>query len=149
MSQKKYPSNIIVYTNNIKSTRPIKFFDDHNVEVIERRVSRSLEPLTEKEVIKILNVSGGFQDILADRSRVYKEKIEPLLNAGEITVKELIQFIIKNPSVLRYPIIIDEKRCEIGYNDDNIRAFLPRVVKNQLFRQALDNAYDECFNNAI
>lgn len=151
MKNKKYPSSIIIYTNNNKSTRPIKFFNEHNVEVIERRVSRSSEPLTETEVLKILNAAGGFHDILADRSKVYKE-IEPLLNEGDITVKELIRFIIKNPSLLRYPIIFDEKRCEIGYNDDTIRSFLPRTIKTKLFKQALESAslyHDDFFYNVI
>ena len=151
MTHTKNPSNIIVYTSTNRQSRPInQFFEEYDVEVIERRVSRSFEPLTEKEVIKILNAAGGFHEILAERTKVYKEKIGPLLHKGEITVNELIQFIIKNPSVLRYPIIIDDKRCEVGYNVETIRAFLPRTVKNRFFKQALEYAshfQDKFYNN--
>ena len=43
-----------------------------------------------------------------------------------MSTKELISFIQKNPAVLKRPIIMDERRFLVGYNDDEIRAFIPR-----------------------
>jgi regulatory protein spx len=37
--------------------------------------------------------------------------------------------ISENPQVLRRPIIMDEKRLHVGYNEEEIRAFLPRTVR--------------------
>ena len=43
---------------------------------------------------------------------------------------ELEQLIIENPSILRRPIIIDDNKIQIGYNDDDIRVFIPRELRN-------------------
>ncbi|HER4405734.1 TPA: ArsC/Spx/MgsR family protein, partial [Streptococcus pyogenes] len=44
--------------------------------------------------------------------------------------------IAKNPSLLRRPIIMDQKRMQIGFNEDEIRAFLSRDYRKQELRQA-------------
>ena len=43
---------------------------------------------------------------------------------------ELEQLIIENPSILRRPIIIDDNKIQVGYNDDDIRVFIPRELRN-------------------
>ena len=40
------------------------------------------------------------------------------------------------PSLLRRPIIIDAKRMQIGFNEDEIRAFLPRSYRKQELKEA-------------
>ena len=42
-------------------------------------------------------------------------------------VNNLIQ---ENPRILKSPILIDEKRLQVGYKEDDIRAFLPRSIRN-------------------
>ena len=42
---------------------------------------------------------------------------------------ELINLIYKYPSLLKRPILFDNKRLQIGYNEDEIRRFLPRCVR--------------------
>jgi len=44
--------------------------------------------------------------------------------------------IEENPSLLRRPIILDAKRMQIGFNEDEIRAFLPRSYRQQELREA-------------
>ena len=46
-------------------------------------------------------------------------------------ISALIRLIEQNPSLLRGPIIIDNKRMQIGFNEDEIRAFLPRSYRKQ------------------
>ena len=52
---------------------------------------------------------------------------------------ELIQ---NNPGLLRRPIILDDKRLQVGYNEDEIRRFLPRSVRKLELQQALAS-YEE------
>ena len=40
-----------------------------------------------------------------------------------MSTNELIHFIQKNPSILKRPIMIDERRFQVGYNAEEIRAF--------------------------
>ena len=44
-----------------------------------------------------------------------------------MSTDQLIDFIIKNPSILRRPIILNEDDFQIGYDSDEIDAFIPRV----------------------
>ena len=48
----------------------------------------------------------------------------------------LIDVIEKNRSLLRRPLIVDEKRLQVGYNEDDIRKFLPRSVRKIAFQTA-------------
>lgn len=38
--------------------------------------------------------------------------------------------MIENPTIMKRPILIDEKRLEVGFNQEDIRSFLPRKVRN-------------------
>ena len=53
-----------------------------------------------------------------------------------ISVSEVLQLIEQYPSLLRRPIIIDTKRMQIGFNEDEIRAFLPRSYRKQELKEA-------------
>ncbi len=44
-------------------------------------------------------------------------------------ISELIDFVLKNPSVLKRPIIVDDRRVVVGYNEEEITVFLPRLKK--------------------
>ncbi len=46
-----------------------------------------------------------------------------------IPLQQLYELIQEYPGLLRRPIIIDEKRLQVGYNEDEIRRFLPRKVR--------------------
>ena len=37
---------------------------------------------------------------------------------------------METPRILKSPILVDEKRLQVGYKEDDIRAFLPRSVRN-------------------
>lgn len=47
----------------------------------------------------------------------------------DLSLKELLGLINQNPSLIRYPLIVDEQRLQIGYNADDIRQFIPREVR--------------------
>ena len=36
----------------------------------------------------------------------------------------------ETPRILKSPILVDDKRLQVGYKEDDIRAFLPRSVRN-------------------
>ena len=55
---------------------------------------------------------------------------------ASISVSELLHLIEQHPSLLRRPIIIDAKRMQIGFNEDEIRAFLPRSYRKQELKEA-------------
>lgn len=56
-----------------------------------------------------------------------------------MSINELIHFIQKNPSILKRPIMIDERRFQVGYNAEEIRAFIPRELRKLAECQKFDN----------
>ncbi len=58
------------------------------------------------------------------------------IDVDSISVSELLRLIEQYPSLLRRPIIIDDKRMQIGFNEDEIRAFLSRSYRKQELKEA-------------
>lgn len=85
------------------------------------------EPLSTTEIKSILRMTeNGTEDIVSTRSKAYSELDVEL---SEIPLNDFFTMIQKQPGLLRRPIIIDDKRLQIGYNEDEIRRFLPREVR--------------------
>lgn len=75
----------------------------------------------------------GTDEIISTRSKIF-QKLNIDLDA--LPLQQLFDLIQKNPGLLRRPIILDEKRLQVGYNEDEIRRFLPRKVRTFQLREA-------------
>ena len=64
------------------------------------------------------------EDIISTKSKIVKESG---VDIDGMTIKELIAFIKENPSALKRPIIVDDRRIQVGYNPDEIRSFIPHA----------------------
>ena len=72
------------------------------------------EPLNIDEIKNILRMTeDGTEDIISKRSKAYSKLNVDL---DELPMKQLYKLISKNPGLLRRPIIVDEKRLQVGYN---------------------------------
>ena len=98
-----------------------KWFDQYKIPYSEKNIF-SIK-LSKEDIFKMLaNSENGFEDIISTRSKVFKEKhLEP----DNMSIQELVNFIIDNPSVLKRPIIINENELQVGYNNEDITIFLP------------------------
>ena len=47
----------------------------------------------------------------------------------DMKMSELKQFIIDHPSVLKRPIILDGEKMQVGYNEEEIRVFIPKRLR--------------------
>lgn len=111
----------------------------HDVDFQEHNIITS--PLSREELLAILSFTeNGTEDIISTRSKVF-QKLD--IDIDELSIMDLIDLIAKNPSLLRRPIIMDSKRMQIGFNEDEIRAFLPRDYRKQELRQATIKAVIE------
>ncbi|GAB2024757.1 transcriptional regulator Spx [Lactovum odontotermitis] len=97
----------------------------HHIAFEERNIIA--EPLSREEVKRILmRCDDGLEGLISTRSRVVKTLGVEL---EDIPLSRAIKIISENPQVLRRPIIMDEKRLHVGYNEEEIRTFLPRAVR--------------------
>src|SRR5699024_5752217 len=92
------------------------------------------ESLTLDEIKEILRMTeDGTDEIISTRSKVF-QKLD--VDIDQLPLKDLFHLIQKNPGLLRRPIILDAKRLQVGYNEDEIRRFLPRKVRTFQLREA-------------
>lgn len=85
------------------------------------------EPLTRDEIKNILRMTeDGTEEIISTRSKLFSELD---ISLDDLSLGELIEMIQKQPALLKRPLMIDEKRMQVGYNEDEIRRFLPHEVR--------------------
>ena len=116
---------IKIYTSpSCSSCRKVKkWFKDQDIPYVEKNIFAA--SLNENELKEILIKSeNGTEDIISPRSKIVKESGVDL---ESMTIKELINFIRNNPSVLKRPIMVDDHRIQVGYNSEEIRTFIPRA----------------------
>lgn len=92
------------------------------------------EPITKEEILQILaKTENGVESIISSKNR-YAKALD--YNIDELSLNEVIALIQENPRILKSPILIDDKRLQVGYKEDDIRAFLPRAIRNVENEQA-------------
>ncbi|SIS47808.1 transcriptional regulator SpxA [Salimicrobium flavidum] len=125
---------VTLYTSpSCTSCRKAKaWLEEHNIDYTERNIFS--EPLTIDEIKEILRMTeDGTEEIISKRSKVF-QKMDT--DFDQLPMQELFDLIQENPGLLRRPIIIDDKRLQVGYNEDEIRRFLPRSVRTFQLKEA-------------
>lgn len=108
------------------------WLEKHDIPYKERNIFS--EPLTKDELVQILRMTeNGTEEIISTRSRAF-QKLK--INLDELSIDKLLDLVEKNPSLLRRPIIMDDRRLQVGYNEDEIRRFLPRKVRRLELEEA-------------
>ena len=85
------------------------------------------EPLTKNEIKEILMLTDeGTEEIISYRSQAFQALD---IEIDTLSMAELLDLFIEEPSLIRRPIIMDDRRLQVGFNDEEIRMFLPREVR--------------------
>ncbi|MFC6206166.1 transcriptional regulator SpxA [Levilactobacillus tongjiangensis] len=101
------------------------WFEEHGIAYREQNIFS--EPLTIDQIKSILRLTeDGTEEIVSTRSKAYQELTVDL---DDLPLRELYDLIQKNPGILRRPIMVDDKRLQVGFNEEEIRRFLPRQVR--------------------
>ena len=101
------------------------WLEENAIPYKERNVFK--EPLTRDEIKNILRMTeDGTEEIISTRSKLFSELD---ISLDDLSLGELIEMIQKQPALLKRPLMIDEKRMQVGYNEDEIRRFLPHEVR--------------------
>ncbi|EOL47690.1 transcriptional regulator SpxA [Enterococcus caccae] len=121
-------------TNSCTSCRKARrWLIDHDIPFEEKNFGTTPITLDELKNILILTEEGT-EDIISIRSKVF-QKLD--IDINELPLHVLLELVQDNPGLLRRPIMIDEKRLQIGFNEDEIRCFLPRSVRKRELSQTL------------
>lgn len=82
------------------------WLNEHNLEYEEINLMKA--ELTDEEILHLLTLTeNGTEEIISKRGKAYKK-----LNVDleDLSMSRLIEVIEKNRSLLRQPLIVDEKR---------------------------------------
>lgn len=113
-----------------------KWLLEHGIDFQERNIFA--DPLSLAEIKTILRMTeNGTEGIISKRSKAYQSL---KVDLDELPMPQLYDLISKTPGLLRRPIILDDKRLQIGYNEDEIRRFLPRKVRAMELAEARKRA---------
>ncbi|MCM3693597.1 transcriptional regulator SpxA [Neobacillus niacini] len=101
------------------------WFDEHHIPYKERNILS--EKLTLDEIKNILHFTEeGTDEIISTKSKAF-QKLN--INIDSLSLRELYTIIEENPGLLRRPLILDEKRLQVGFHEEEIRSFLPRNMR--------------------
>jgi regulatory protein spx len=91
-----------------------------------------IEKMTRQELLHLLSLTEtGVEEIISDRNKLYKDLRRNKLLTDTMSLNEWLEFMLRNPLLLRIPIIMDEKKLQVGFNADEIRKFIPRMIRKK------------------
>lgn len=130
---------IYTQTSCTSSKKALQWLEENEIPYVEKRITS--DPLTLAEFKQVLSMTeDGTDEIISTNSKDYKN-----LNCdiNQLSIQELYSIIKDHPKMLRSPILIDDKRLQVGYNEMDIRRFIPRKVRAyELFEmQRLSNDF--------
>jgi regulatory protein spx len=101
------------------------WLDEHQIPYKERNILS--EKLTIDEIKNILRYTeDGTDEIISTKSKAF-QKLN--IDIDSLSLRELYTIIKENPGLLKKPLILDEKRLQVGFNEEEIRSFLPRKMR--------------------
>ena len=119
----------VAYSSSCEKAKA--WLQEHNLEFEEISLTKS--ELTDSEILHLLSLTeDGTEEIISKRGKAFKKLNVDL---DDLSMSRLIEVIEKNRTLLRRPLIVDDKRLQVGYNEDDIRKFLPVLSERSPSRQ--------------
>lgn len=118
--EKEWCTLLTLYTSpSCTSCRKARaWLQEHQIPFVERNIFS--EPLNSSELKAILQMTeDGTEEIISTRSKVF-QKLN--MDLDDLPLQELLELVQNNPGLLRRPIMIDDKRLQVGFNEDEIAA---------------------------
>ncbi|MDZ7834630.1 MAG: transcriptional regulator Spx [Alkalibacterium sp.] len=100
------------------------WLEEQNLPFTEKNIFH--EPLTKKNKQNLSLTEEGTTELDFYRSQAYQCLT---VDIEDFSMNELLELFTDQPSLIRRPIIMDDRRLQIGYNEEEIRCFLPRKVR--------------------
>ncbi|MGH1832719.1 Spx/MgsR family RNA polymerase-binding regulatory protein [Enterococcus gilvus] len=123
----------ILIGNSCTSCRKTRaWFQAYGIPYVERNIDH--EPLTQQELRQLITLcQNGVDPILSKKSKAYKSLN---IDFEDVSFNQLLVLLSQYPKLVKRPIIFDERKLLIGFNEEEIRTLLPKKIK-QTSRQSL------------
>lgn len=101
------------------------WLEEHDIPFTEKNVFT--EKITDQELKSILQLTeNGTIELISQRSQAFKELN---IDIDDMPLGKVLNLIQQHPGIMRRPILVDDKRLLVGYNEEDIRCFLPRDIR--------------------
>ncbi|HAF57937.1 ArsC/Spx/MgsR family protein (plasmid) [Lactococcus lactis subsp. lactis] len=106
-------------TSHSSSRKAIKWLKSHHLEFEEHHIDQ----LETVDFYKILSLTErGLDDVLSIPGQNY-QKFK--ISHSNFKLTEILKIIKKAPNLLEMPILFNDSYLLVGYNEDELRTFLP------------------------
>lgn len=108
------------------SRRALAWFKKYNIEVEKINIC----DIQKKDLIQMLSFSNeGIPEILKRSTKSSLETKQKIAFLMGLPLEQGYRFLTCHPEVLQTPIIIDRGKYLVGYNEEEIRKFLPKAYR--------------------
>lgn len=136
--------NVITSPSCLSCRKVCAWLKNNEIEYIEKNISQ--ETIDIGELMFILSLTeNGIEEILSTRSKIYKHLN---IDFNNLSFSQTLVLFSQHPQLLRRPIVYDKKRIQVGFNEEDIRVFLPRE-RRSLEREILYNNHGAFLNRDI
>lgn len=109
------------------SQKANSWFQNYGIEAKYVRI----EKISETDLLEILSLSeGGFAEITKKSRTSSKKTLKAIMGLNKLTFKEALAFVTEHPECLITPIIIGKNKMLVGYNEVEMRKFIPRYLRD-------------------
>ena len=108
------------------------WLEEFNIPFIERNIIKN--PPTQLEFQKLMSLTeNGTDEIISTRSKAFQDLG---IDINDLSLHQLHDLVQHHPEILRKPIIMYQRRIQFGYNESEIRQFVPRRVRRKQLNKA-------------
>ncbi|WP_061412387.1 ArsC/Spx/MgsR family protein [Lactococcus sp. DD01] len=114
---------IILYysVSSTSSIQALSWFENREIEVHKKKIKN----ICKTDLIHCLSLSSdGFLTILKNPNKARSEYLEQLKSLDKLNFDQAVEFILEHSHLLRVPLILDDNKLLVGYNQEEIRTFL-------------------------
>lgn len=97
----------------------------HKVKFVEVDVLK--ERVSTEEILRIVSLTEhGVEEIIATETRAYTRLN---LNFNDLKLEDFMELLEENATLLKVPLMLDEKQLHIGFDEDKMQRFLEKPSK--------------------
>lgn len=100
---------------------------------------RLVEYISTSDIKQVLQFTEhGTEEIVRRQGRLTEETRGKIATLLDLSFKEGLDFLVQHPEILRTPIILDDNKYLVGFNNDDIRKFIPSTTRKVQLQMSKD-----------
>lgn len=116
---------IYTISSNQETKEAERWLYAHKVKFIEVDLLKEL--VSTEEILRIVSLTEhGVEEIVETETRAYTRLN---LNFKDLKLEDFMELLEENATLLKVPLMLDEKQLQIGFDEDKMQRFLEKPSK--------------------